>query len=885
MEFEHTVLWKNGFQSKNKDIYTEKKNRLSGAFLRMRDNVSQLISTVPADCKNLTVHDVTHIDALWELGSLIAGDEFVLNPAETFVFGASLLIHDAGLSSAAFAGGLAELKRTPEWSAFSAVALRQSGITLNADLIENPSIEIENSIKFPVLRALHAKQAQKMATAHWKLREDSDPVYIIEDVEIRNSLGSIIGRVAHSHNWDIAKVAEQLSERLGASTFLPSEWAINEKKIACLLRCADAAHFDSRRAPTMMMASIKPTGYSAIHWTAQNKINKPTLNGAALIYNSGSSFSASESEAWWLCYDLINQVDKELKNSNALLEEMGVDLFRAQRVIGAGNPNSLKSYVKVEGWRPVQAEIKVSDPVHLAKTLGGKNLYGNSLIAPIKEVLQNSVDAIRARRAIEDRPVSWGKIHVTVEDVGDSSQDYFLHIDDNGIGMTERVLTGPLVDFGKSIWNSSILSEEFPGIEVKSIRPIGKFGIGFFSLFMLTDHVTICSKKYDSGAREAKSLEFRSLATRPLLRDAYPNELPRDFSTRVTLRISNRDLLDQSKFELIARKRFRDSSHSDVNLENFLLNKISFVDVEIEFENRISGKEFVHYDDVYTKNSEDFIDELLSLRSSKDKSVAKAIYSDTIRPLKSENGRNYGRAALMMLEPEDSYTQESFSFVSVGGFTHNSKLAEGPYIGVFEGETDEAARQFAFSTVPKDIIAKWASEQAILVKQSKFSKTDLMRVCNHVLDFGGDSGPLPFCFYKNKTITYSQTRDAIEKLDRIHFHLSKTYEDSVRLNGYNALDPHFFEFEMHESLFITLNNGNSTLISGNKALELARDNVQHILPSDLNFRRHVHFEKIYQLISKVWGVIPNIKVERAQLFGTKFFSNPMPELCIVLSKL
>ena len=60
--------------------------------------------------RDYTVHDLSHLDALWEMADLIVGTNFILNPAEAFVFGVAVLLHDAGMTVAAYPGGMEELE-------------------------------------------------------------------------------------------------------------------------------------------------------------------------------------------------------------------------------------------------------------------------------------------------------------------------------------------------------------------------------------------------------------------------------------------------------------------------------------------------------------------------------------------------------------------------------------------------------------------------------------------------------------------------------------------------------------------------------------------------------------------------------------------------------
>ena len=74
-----------------------------------------LTSRIAVSLPELTIHDVSHLDALWEVASVVAGSDFPLNPTEAYVFGASVLLHDAGLCFEAYSGGRAALRETLEW--------------------------------------------------------------------------------------------------------------------------------------------------------------------------------------------------------------------------------------------------------------------------------------------------------------------------------------------------------------------------------------------------------------------------------------------------------------------------------------------------------------------------------------------------------------------------------------------------------------------------------------------------------------------------------------------------------------------------------------------------------------------------------------------------
>jgi hypothetical protein len=85
---EATSLWKNSIGLADLDRDSEqKKEILRAAISRFRNNISTLTARIETQFPQLTIHDVSHLDALWEVASLIAGPTYPLNAMEAFVLG------------------------------------------------------------------------------------------------------------------------------------------------------------------------------------------------------------------------------------------------------------------------------------------------------------------------------------------------------------------------------------------------------------------------------------------------------------------------------------------------------------------------------------------------------------------------------------------------------------------------------------------------------------------------------------------------------------------------------------------------------------------------------------------------------------------------------
>ncbi|MGO8147992.1 hypothetical protein AB9F42_34945, partial [Rhizobium leguminosarum] len=55
------------------------------------------------------------------------------------------------------------------------------------------------------LRLLHAKQAENLPSVSWMVPH-KEPMFLIENQQVRNFYGPKIGKVSYSHWWPITKV-------------------------------------------------------------------------------------------------------------------------------------------------------------------------------------------------------------------------------------------------------------------------------------------------------------------------------------------------------------------------------------------------------------------------------------------------------------------------------------------------------------------------------------------------------------------------------------------------------------------------------------------------------------------------------------------------------
>lgn len=752
MEFEETGLWKSTLADRKEGEKARKaRERLRVAYLSFRDRSALLAGEIARDLPQFTVHDENHLDALWRLAELVGGDELDLTPTEAFVFGGAVLIHDLGMAVAAYPEGKDSIKQLDIWKDEVVIVLeKQLGRKPTAEEARSPGPEVEHEATAIVLRELHAAHAQELALVSWKDEQSQQTYHLLDDADVRTHYGHAIGQIAHSHWLSIPCLRETLDKRVGALTFCPDNWTVDLLKIACLVRCSDAAHLDERRAPGFLRVLRKPSGDSRKHWVFQEHLERPHRDGDRLVYTAGRPFPIDEADAWWQCYDQLREVDREIREADALLGDLHRSRFAIRAVANVEEPSRLVRDIPTNGWFPIDAKVKVTEIASLIKKLGGGQLYGEDFTVPLRELIQNASDAIQARRVLDRLPADWGDISVCL---GKDDGGHWVEVEDTGIGMSAAVLTGPFLDFGVSYWGSDLMIQEYPGLAHKGFWSTGKYGIGFFSVFMWGERVQVRTRTIADARKDTRVLDFRSgLGIRPILRDARPVEYMNNPGTAVRVWL---DITPDSPEGLLRPRRDR----RQWSLEELCAWLCPGLDANLHIE-ELGGqrKPTIKANDWLSIPARDLVRRIQGPLPEDQGRMAKQLdefisITDNVRVLTDSTGRIVGRAciatALTALAQLDSEISEP-GVVTVGGLRSSSLFF---IAGILQGVPITASRQDAIPTAQPDKLATWASEQAELSARYQLTPEQSLQTAVVVRVLGGETKGLFVAFGQNGWMT------------------------------------------------------------------------------------------------------------------------------------
>ena len=175
------------------------------------------------------------------------------------------------------------------------------------------------------------------------------------------------------------------------------------------------------------------------------------------------------------------------------------------------------------------------------------SLYSNKEIF-LRELISNASDAIdkfNYLKLTDDRfkDEDWnGKISVKLD-----KEDNSLTIADNGIGMNEEDLMENLGTIAKS--GTKAFMEQLTGDAKKDSNLIGQFGVGFYSVFMVAEHVDVITKK----AGEDQAYKFSTDGTgeyeiNPVVKEAHGTVV------YIKLKEDEKEFLDKWRTQEVIKK-------------------------------------------------------------------------------------------------------------------------------------------------------------------------------------------------------------------------------------------------------------------------------------------------------------------------------------------
>ena len=145
------------------------------------------------------------------------------------------------------------------------------------------------------------------------------------------------------------------------------------------------------------------------------------------------------------------------------------------------------------------------------------SIYTNKEIF-LREIISNASDAIDklCYLSLTDENVGLNRADFRIDVIPDK-EARTLTVKDNGIGMSLQEAETNLGIIAKS--GSGAFKAEMDNSKAEDLSIIGQFGVGFYAAFMVSDKVTVLSRKYGTPRTRSTASIWRSGSSAPSLRN------------------------------------------------------------------------------------------------------------------------------------------------------------------------------------------------------------------------------------------------------------------------------------------------------------------------------------------------------------------------------
>ena len=228
------------------------------------------------------------------------------------------------------------------------------------------------------------------------------------------------------------------------------------------------------------------------------------------------------------------------------------------------------------------------------------SLYTNREIF-LRELISNASDALEKLHfeTLRGTEVVDNKLSLGIQITLDKDKN-ILTIADSGIGMTDKEITKNIGTIAKSgtadFLKKSVGSKGDPG------NIIGKFGVGFYSVFMVADEVIITSRSY---LKDEKPVQWRSEGVGTFDIQTLSKKVSRGTSIEIHLKEDAKEYAENYKIEEVIKK------HSNfipfpIKIEKDQINNVRAIWREPKFQ--VKKDEYVEFYKFLTYDSEEPLD-------------------------------------------------------------------------------------------------------------------------------------------------------------------------------------------------------------------------------------------------------------------------------------
>lgn len=489
-----------------------------GKVLELREEVEGWLSYIPQTFPHYTRHTVRHSDEIIaNISKLLFTDDdpdkcvVRLSATEAYILAAAAYLHDAGM--VASDREKQRILESDEWKSWTTaerggakrwaeVEALRSGDAPEDDSLRHFLADLQTRfLMAEFIRRQHHRRAADVISEH----QHALGRFAFDDPMLQRTVSDIC--VAHGLSQHELDDSDRFPDRRDVRGE-----KVNVRFLAILLRLGDLLDMTSDRAcPLLLNPSCPMPADSLAHWTQYQRITH-RLTAPDRVEITARCESQDEHRVLqdW-CQWLVDEVKyarlsmpQSRRHQSWLPPEVSFEEPRKTIDIG---PARNASYI------PSKWIFELDHEAVFERLI--RDVY-DSPYSYIRELIQNALDATRCQmyvdliadgrsppefpNQVEDDYCQRYPVYVTLDNrrienqlSGEEETVQVLIVEDSGIGMDKDIIERYFLQVGRSYYTT----EEFR--RIYRFIPTSRFGVGFLSVFAVSDHVVIDTFKPSSS--------------------------------------------------------------------------------------------------------------------------------------------------------------------------------------------------------------------------------------------------------------------------------------------------------------------------------------------------------------------------------------------------
>ncbi|MFZ5644662.1 MAG: HD domain-containing protein [Bacillota bacterium] len=333
-------------------------------------------------------------------------------------------------------------------------------------------------------------------------------------------LRGLIGGIMKGHNMTPKALMSEL----------PKEAAIGRKSsdpraLSVILCCADAIEFSDTRVLDIAFNEAKSREDDSAQRSLIEMRKHRSVGCGLAVSKEGLIIAAGDFDD----AQVLHATHSTLDQMESWIKDYIIFNNRLKRpVLRLTNHSIIRDAFTMDGFKYFPIAIKI-DEYQIKELLTSQRLWGNEPGVPIRELVQNAVEACRYRSHITPMISDYNpKVEIIVD-----YDNREISVVDNGCGMDENDITDFFLQIGKSKSRDPKFKADLKNTGYESIA---RFGVGFWSVFSIADIAIVSTHAFNyQGISEGITFNVSIYPVMRYLEIKKDSTVP--VGTRIKLRI------------------------------------------------------------------------------------------------------------------------------------------------------------------------------------------------------------------------------------------------------------------------------------------------------------------------------------------------------------